>query len=388
MPSRSVASSSGQQALHNDLRVCASHSLAVAFEVPALPRQGCRNGLSERFFVRVLPVSPARNSRVSQAIVAFVAALIVILSVTGFVWAQSDIKLDVDGTSRSIDTQAQTVADVLEQESVVWDSNDIVTPSPNTVVKRGMHILVRHTTNVTLVTPTGSFAIAVAGRTVADALSAAGMPTADASGVRPSMGTRLREGMQIEMPDAFVRIISQTEESAPPIRVVKDRSLIKGRQRVLSSGAAGKTLRVYRATVVAGKQGPIVLVTERVISRPKARVLAVGTGRGSGVAVAAAPPRPKSTDGKRLRVEATGYSPRQPGLDFTTATGKRAGRGVVAVDPRVIPLGTKMYVPGYGYAVAADTGGAVKGKRIDLCFDTVAQALKWGRRNVTIVVLK
>lgn len=338
--------------------------------------------------MRVLPVSPARNSRVSQAIVAFVAALIVILSVTGFVWAQSDIKLDVDGTSRSIDTQAQTVADVLEQESVVWDSNDIVTPSPNTVVKRGMHILVRHTTNVTLVTPTGSFAIAVAGRTVADALSAAGMPTADASGVRPSMGTRLREGMQIEMPDAFVRIISQTEESAPPIRVVKDRSLIKGRQRVLSSGAAGKTLRVYRATVVAGKQGPIVLVTERVISRPKARVLAVGTGRGSGVAVAAAPPRPKSTDGKRLRVEATGYSPRQPGLDFTTATGKRAGRGVVAVDPRVIPLGTKMYVPGYGYAVAADTGGAVKGKRIDLCFDTVAQALKWGRRNVTIVVLK
>jgi 3D (Asp-Asp-Asp) domain-containing protein len=88
-----------------------------------------------------------------------------------------------------------------------------------------------------------------------------------------------------------------------------------------------------------------------------------------------------------MRVVATGYSAKQPGLDSTTATGALARRGVVAVDPSVIPLGTRMFVPGYGYAVAADTGGAVKGAHVDLCFDTVAEAVDWGRRSVTIVIL-
>ena len=74
-------------------------------------------------------------------------------------------------------------------------------------------------------------------------------------------------------------------------------------------------------------------------------------------------------------------------MDFVTATGARARRGVIAVDPRVIPLGTHVYVPGYGYAVAADTGGAIKGRRVDLCFETVAECDRWGRRDVTIIVL-
>jgi 3D (Asp-Asp-Asp) domain-containing protein len=88
-----------------------------------------------------------------------------------------------------------------------------------------------------------------------------------------------------------------------------------------------------------------------------------------------------------MRVEATGYSPREPGLDFTTSTGARAGRGVIAVDPSVIPYGTRVWIPGYGYAVANDCGGAIKRDRIDLCFDTVAEAIRWGRRSVTIIIL-
>ena len=83
----------------------------------------------------------------------------------------------------------------------------------------------------------------------------------------------------------------------------------------------------------------------------------------------------------RLTVTATGYS-----LGGTTATGLPVGWGVAAVDPSVIPLGTHMTVPGYGEAVAADTGGAVVGATIDLWFPTVAQANAWGRRTVTIVL--
>lgn len=61
---------------------------------------------------------------------------------------------------------------------------------------------------------------------------------------------------------------------------------------------------------------------------------------------------------------------------------------MIAVDPKVIPLGTKVWVEGYGYAVAGDTGGAIKGNKIDVFIPTQSQALKWGRKNVKIKILK
>src|SRR5947209_870965 len=87
------------------------------------------------------------------------------------------------------------------------------------------------------------------------------------------------------------------------------------------------------------------------------------------------------TGGQQLTVTATGYS-----LPGHTATGMPVGWGVVAVDPSVIPLGTRMSIPGYGEGVAADTGGAVHGAMIDLWFPTQGQALAWGRRTVTIIL--
>jgi 3D (Asp-Asp-Asp) domain-containing protein len=88
-----------------------------------------------------------------------------------------------------------------------------------------------------------------------------------------------------------------------------------------------------------------------------------------------------ATGGRTITVTATGYS-----LGGTTSAGLRVGWGVAAVDPSLIPLGSHMTVPGYGEAVAADTGGAVVGATIDLWFPTVAQANAWGRRTVTLVV--
>ena len=88
-----------------------------------------------------------------------------------------------------------------------------------------------------------------------------------------------------------------------------------------------------------------------------------------------------SPGGRSITVSATGYS-----LPGHTATGLPVGWGVVAVDPSVIPLGTHMSIPGYGDAVAADTGGAVIGSTIDLWFPSAAQASAWGRRTVTITL--
>jgi 3D (Asp-Asp-Asp) domain-containing protein len=82
-----------------------------------------------------------------------------------------------------------------------------------------------------------------------------------------------------------------------------------------------------------------------------------------------------------LTVVATGYS-----LPGHTASGIPVGPGVVAVDPSVIPLGTRLSIPGYGMGVAADTGGAISGARIDLWFSSEAEALAWGSRTVTVSV--
>jgi 3D (Asp-Asp-Asp) domain-containing protein/cell division protein ZapA (FtsZ GTPase activity inhibitor) len=88
-----------------------------------------------------------------------------------------------------------------------------------------------------------------------------------------------------------------------------------------------------------------------------------------------------SPDGRVLTVSATGYS-----LPGSTATGMPVGWGIVAVDPAVIPLGTRMTIPGYGEGVAADVGSAVRGASIDLWFPTLADARSWGRRTVTITL--
>ncbi|MGC4045718.1 MAG: 3D domain-containing protein [Armatimonas sp.] len=87
-------------------------------------------------------------------------------------------------------------------------------------------------------------------------------------------------------------------------------------------------------------------------------------------------------------MEATAYSNAGNGpWGNRTATGDRCRRGVVAVDPRVIPMGTRLYVEGYGECVALDTGSAIKGMRIDLFMDRESECNRWGRRRVKVVVL-
>jgi 3D (Asp-Asp-Asp) domain-containing protein len=96
---------------------------------------------------------------------------------------------------------------------------------------------------------------------------------------------------------------------------------------------------------------------------------------------AAAPAPAASERSASITVTATGYS-----LAGHTSTGLPVGPGVVAVDPSVIPLGTRMTIPGYGEGVAADTGGGVSGNTIDLWFPSLADAMAWGRRTVTITL--
>ena len=89
-----------------------------------------------------------------------------------------------------------------------------------------------------------------------------------------------------------------------------------------------------------------------------------------------------------LTMEASAYSSDDPGCGLYTARGSRLAKGLVAVDPNVIPLGSRLYIPGYGPALADDTGGAIRGHKIDLAYNSRSEALQFGRRQVNVYILE
>ena len=332
------------------------------------------------------PAGPARFLRLHHIVVALVPALVVVLAITGFVWAHKGVTVVVDGDSRFIKTQADTVAAVLDQAGVVVGDGDVVSPPPASELEDGMTVVVRHAVPVTLVLGGTTLSIDVVGATVADALVAAGADPGAGLTVEPAIDAPLVSGMTITARNVFLRFEEEPVEIPFKVTTTQDATLPSGARAVITRGVAGKALRIFQVIVVDGVPGARTLKSETIVLAPVDEVVSVGTRRTSprvSRARAAAPP----AEGTRMTVTTTAYAPGTDGVDGRTATGARATYGIIAVDPRVIPLGTRIYVPGYGYGVAADTGGAIKGNKIDLCFDTRAEAMAWGRRTVTIIIL-
>jgi len=159
-----------------------------------------------------------------------------------------------------------------------------------------------------------------------------------------------------------------------------DRTLPPGRMKKVTNGNPGKALQMLqiakRKEHVVGKT----ILWSKEIASPKNAVYRVGIAREVS--------RKRFVRTKVLVMEATAYSSQDRGVGIRTALGLKAIRGVAAVDPRVIPFGTHLFVEGYGYAIAADKGGAIKGNRIDLCFNTKDEALRFGTRKVKVHILK
>ena len=336
------------------------------------------------------PARPARFLRIHYLIAAVVPALVVALSITGFVWAHKGVTLVVDGDSRYVKTQVATVGELLSEVGVTTGPADVVTPPVDAPVADGQTIVVRHAIPVMLRFSDDAIRLNVIGSTVADALVAAGLDTGRGISVSPPLDTPLASDLVIEVTDVFVRVVEEQVEIPFDVMTENDPSLAYGSRVVKRAGRPGLGLNIYRVLVTGGVEGTRTLTAEHVITEPVDEIVLVGTKRASAPAAVSrervaddGPP----AEGEALTVTATGYSSQDPGVGTRTATGAAARYGVIAVDPSVIPLGTRVHVPGYGTAVAADTGGAISGARIDLCFDSRAEALAWGRRTVTITIL-
>ena len=155
-----------------------------------------------------------------------------------------------------------------------------------------------------------------------------------------------------------------------------------GEETTIQEGKDGKTIKTIRVTYYDGKEFERDLVkTETVAPTPK--IISQGTKIVWKTL--------QTADGeirywKKMRVYATHYDQHCLGCNEWTAIGMRAGKGVIAVDPKVIKMRSQVYVPGYGKAVAGDTGGAIKGKIIDLGFDD-AKTAGWSARYVDIYLM-
>ncbi|MGC1381944.1 MAG: 3D domain-containing protein [Candidatus Baltobacteraceae bacterium] len=177
---------------------------------------------------------------------------------------------------------------------------------------------------------------------------------------------------------------------APPTIHRLSATLAPGQAHVVAAGSSG--LREVRVACAQRDGGPVhkQVLSSTVVRKPSPRIVAEGIGSGSSLAAFEARGVAHMAYLARdaMQMVATAYTANCAGCGGMTAIGRRAGHGIVAVDPRVIPLGTRLYIPGYGMAVAGDTGGAIVGNRIDLGFDSWRDAMLFGRRDITVYRLK
>jgi len=173
----------------------------------------------------------------------------------------------------------------------------------------------------------------------------------------------------------------ETEPIRYEVQFVPSRTLAPGRAEKVQDGVDGEVKRMVQYTLLDGKViEKAVLWETRTEPRPAIiRYGAHNTEMTRGY-----------TRSKVLAMEATAYCACSlcGSGSGKTALGIQARQGVVAVDPSVIPLNTIVYVEGYGLAIAADTGGALKGNRIDLCFNSHSEALRFGRKQVKVHLLR
>ena len=219
-------------------------------------------------------------------------------------------------------------------------------------------------------------------RTVADVLRQLEIELKPLDRTAPSPGAAVLDGLAIRVTRVSRREVT-TEETAPTHTfVLADPDLPAGFTKILRRGQEGRVRRTVRTWERDGEVTLRAVIAEKVL-KPAADTVVLRGTRGI--------PSRGGNWREPLLMEATAYDPGPDSCgrfaDGYTAIGIKAKKGVVAVDDRVIPMGTRLYIPGYGFAVAADRGSAIRGMRIDLCYPTRREALNFGRRQLKVYLL-
>lgn len=244
--------------------------------------------------------------------------------------------------------------------------------------------------------------IYVSSGTVADALETVGIVLGEFDELSVDHNAQISSGMDIYITRVTVEEEYQYEPIPYETVMQSSSSLLKGNEVVIKQGVDGVRKYTYDIIYKNGVMTDRVLAGTSVHEKPVNEIVACGTSTSippsSSFTVSTTSQILTLEDGTQIPYEsyidvvATAYT--TEGKDFNiTKSGAVAQYGIIAVDPKVIPLGTKMYVVAadgtwvYGYAVAGDTGGFIKGYRIDLFYDTTAECITFGRQSARVYIL-
>ncbi|OUM93476.1 MAG: hypothetical protein BAA04_02020 [Firmicutes bacterium ZCTH02-B6] len=315
------------------------------------------------------------------------AAIYVLVAVSPS-WAIRGVTVIDEGRVVHAEAFRGTVADALQRLQVPVNEGDVIAPGLDTPLVPGMTVAIERAVTAVVAVDGRQEVVRAPARTVAEVLEQAGIELGHLDRVAPSLDTPVQ-------PNLVVRVTRVREEEVVRQNTIPyetwrwaEPKWEKGRVGLLQEGKPGLEEQRVRLVYEDGKLVREEILSSTIVQRPRAEIIGVGTR----VII-----HTKQTPAGLIRyidvldMEATAYYPGPESTgrwaDGRTATGLLAGHGVVAVDPAVIPLGTRVYIPGYGIAVAADVGSAIRGHRIDLAFDTYREALHYGRRRVQVYIL-
>lgn len=305
--------------------------------------------------------------------------LVVLFTVSGFVWNDKTVTIVADGKTQVVKTHLNSASGVVRDAGINLGKNDAVIVS-TPYIQEGSTLTVLRAIPVTVTVDGKTKNVMTVQRSVQSLADELGYTSPNYMPVENG-DSALTSGSKVEIARITSTQMAHRDEVVP-VEVVRERddTLAKGEEKVAQQGSEGiRTIEeetFYSNGKVIKKQ--VVKETNTKAMVPtiiKEGTREVETSRGT------------SRYRQVLTMEATAYLPTDGGGHGITASGMVARRGVVAVDPNVIPLGTRLYIPGYGEAVAGDTGGAIQGHRIDLVMESYSEAMNFGRRSVEVYVL-
>ncbi|MCS6802152.1 MAG: ubiquitin-like domain-containing protein [Chloroflexota bacterium] len=293
------------------------------------------------------------------------------------------------GMTQVVWTTSATVGEAVVQGGIELWAGDLLRPAAATPVQAGLHVWVLRALPVRLEVDGRLLQTRSRAATVGELLRQEGIALEPSDRVEPALDSPLPAG-----PIRVIRVRSETLTFQEPIAfgVVyrDDPDLPLGQSRVIEEGAPGIRRWTSRIVYENGREVAREVIRSWIETPPQPRVVARGTKLV--FAEITTDSGEVATAWAKIRVYVTAYNATSagkpkgsPGFGITS-TGKRAGRGIIAVDPAYIPYGTRIYVPGYGIGVADDTGGGLRGPHIDLCFDD-DEPITWRSRFVEVYLL-
>ncbi|MEH7403467.1 ubiquitin-like domain-containing protein [Gottfriedia acidiceleris] len=302
------------------------------------------------------------------------------------------VKLTIDGQEKVIQTTAQTVKELLKEQNIKINPDDVIMPALSTPLEENGKVSYEKAFPMVLNDGGVSKKVFATSTTVADFLEKQNITLNEFDRVEPGAGEMIKQNDTVRV----IRVEKVNDVVEEPVdfkeKEQKDSSMYKDESSVISEGVKGLVKRNFELIKENGKVVSKTLVDETILKEPVDRVVAVGTKsvpKSSALVKSSAPK--SSSKVKEMYVEATAYSPYDAGMSGVTALGinvrKNPNTKLIAVDPKVIPLGSKVWVEGYGVAIAGDTGGAIKGRRIDILMPTKDDCFDFGRRTVKIRII-